>query len=352
MKNKKVRNVGFSFIGAVAFFILIAVVMQIAILVYDYIRKQTDNVALIAVLILILIIILSAFCTLFDFFRRKFTIEKPAKKILDATEKISRGDFTVRLNIEHEYGKYDQYDLIMENLNKMAGELQKTEVLKVDFISNVSHEIKTPLAVIQNYATLLQNEVDEERRKAHAQTLIQASKRITDLITNVLKLNKLENQEIVDNKEVFNLTEALSESVIDFEPLIEKKNLSLSCDFDDVIAVSSKPLLELVWNNLLSNAIKFTNDGGEIIVSLKKIGSNAEIKVKDTGVGISNDVGARIFEKFYQADESRSTHGNGLGLALVKKVIDVLGGEISVKSELGAGSTFTVLLKGVVNEVE
>ncbi|MBQ3234776.1 MAG: HAMP domain-containing histidine kinase [Clostridia bacterium] len=351
MKKRKIRNVGFSFAGAIAFFVLIAIIMQIAILVYDYICDRTDNVGMIAVLILILIVILSAFCTAFDFIRRKITIERPTKKILSATEKIASGDFSVNLNIEHSYDKYDHYDLIMENVNKMTAELKKTEILKVDFISNVSHEIKTPLAVIQNYCSLLTCDgVDEETRKSYAKTIISASKKITDLITNILKLNKLENQEIVDNKEVFNLTEALSESVIDFEPLIENKNITLSCDFDDVTAVSSKTLLELVWNNLISNAVKFTSDGGEISISLKKIGDDAEIKVSDTGVGISSEVGARIFEKFYQGDPSRSEQGNGLGLALVKKVIDVLGGEISVESELGKGSTFTVLLKGVVNE--
>ncbi|MBR7186738.1 MAG: hypothetical protein IKD43_04570 [Clostridia bacterium] len=140
--------------------------MQIAILVYEYIRVRTENNGLIAILILIVIIILSAFCTVFDWIRRKITVDYPTKKILRATEKIAKGDFTTRLEIAHEYDKYNEYDLIMENLNKMAAELQKNEVLHVDFISNVSHEIKTPLAVIQNYATLLQEDVlDSETRK-------------------------------------------------------------------------------------------------------------------------------------------------------------------------------------------
>ena len=351
MKKRKATPAGFSIVGAISFFILIAVIMQMAILVYDYIRERTDNITWIAVLILIEIIILASFCTVFDWIRRKITVERPTKKILKATEKIAEGDFTTRLEITHEYSKYNEYDLIMENLNKMAIELQKNEVLKTDFISNVSHEIKTPLAVIQNYAMLLQDDtLDSETRKNHAKTLTAASKRITDLITNILKLNKLENQEIQEKHEKFNLTEALAETIIEFETIIEKKNLELNCDFDDVSVFSSKSLLEIVWNNLISNAIKFTPENGKIDISLKRKGKDAEIKVADTGCGMTSEVGAKIFEKFYQGDTSHATQGNGLGLALVKKVIDILGGEISVQSEVNKGSTFTILLKEVVYE--
>ncbi len=351
MKQNKPRSSSINFVGMFSFFVLIAIIMQIAILCYDYITQRTQSVALIAVLILIEIIILSTFCTVFDWCRRKIMIDRPTKKILSATKKIADGDFSTRLEITHEYSKYNEYDLIMENLNKMATELQKNEVLKTDFISNVSHEIKTPLAVIQNYATLLQDDtLDSETKKSYAKTLITASKRITDLITNILKLNKLENQEIQEKHEAFNLTEALANSVVEFETLIEKKNIDLNCDFDEVNIYSSKSLLEIVWNNLISNAIKFTPDNGKVDVSLKRIGKNAEIKVADTGCGITSEVGARIFEKFYQGDTSHATQGNGLGLALVKKVIDILGGEISVQSELNKGSTFTILLKDVVYE--
>ena len=351
MRKNKARSSRINWIGGISFFVLIAFVMQMAILCYDYIRERTSNLSLIAVLILIEIIILAAFCTLVDWIRRKIMVDRPTKKILAATEKIAEGDFSTHLEITHEYGKYNEYDLIMENLNKMASELQKNEVLKTDFISNVSHEIKTPLAIIQNYAALLQDDtLDNETRKKHAKTLISASKRITDLITNILKLNKLENQEIQEKHETFPLNEALVECVIEFEPLLEKKNLALNCDFEDVTVFSSKSLLEIVWNNLISNAIKFTPDGGKIDILLKRKDKNVEITVIDTGCGMTSEVGAKIFEKFYQGDASHSTQGNGLGLALVKKVIDILGGEIAVQSEINKGSTFTILLKDVVYE--
>ena len=343
MKKKKTTAAGFTWSGAIWFFILIAVIMQMAILVYDFITKKTSNISLIAVLILIEIIILSTICTIFDWIRRKIMVERPTQKIVDATEKIAEGDFSTRLEIAHEYGKYNQYDLIMENLNKMAVELQKNEVLKTDFISNVSHEIKTPLAVIQNYANLLQDEsLDEKTRKSYSKTLITASKRITDLITNILKLNKLENQQIQEKHEAFNLTEALSDSVIEFETIIEKKKLELNCDFDDVVIYSSKSLLDIVWNNLISNAIKFTPDGGKIDITLKRKNKNVEIKVADTGCGMTSETGAKIFEKFYQGDTSHSRQGNGLGLALVKRVVDIMQGEISVQSKEGEGSVFSV----------
>ena len=182
--------------------------------------------------------------------------------------------------------------------------------------------------------------------------MIHASKRLSDLITNILKLNKLENQEIKAEKVAFDLTAALSETVLEFEDLLENKNLTLECDFEEVTLFSSPALLEIVWNNLLSNAIKFTNEWGRVEVSLKKKGDQAVVSVSDSGVGISKETGKKIFEKFYQGDTSHSQEGNGLGLALVKKVIDLLGGEINVESELGKGSPFTITVKGVTNETD
>ncbi|MBR7186737.1 MAG: HAMP domain-containing histidine kinase [Clostridia bacterium] len=170
------------------------------------------------------------------------------------------------------------------------------------------------------------------------------------MITNILKLNKLENQEIQAKSELFNLTDALSDAVVEFESLIEKKNIELNCEFDDVKIFSSKTLLEIVWNNLISNAIKFTPINGKIDILLNRKDKNVEITVADTGCGMTSETGTRIFEKFYQGDPSHAVEGNGLGLALVKKVIEILGGEISVQSELGKGSTFTILLKDVVYE--
>ena len=337
--------------GYLIFFLTIATLVTIALTLFMLVNKKTGgNTLAIAMTMLVIIVALSAICTGIDIWRRKVMIDEPVRKILSATERIAAGDFSVRLTALHAYEKYDDYDLIMENLNAMAAELEKSEVLKTDFISNVSHELKTPLSIIQNYVTLLRKDLDDDMREKYIQTVVSATKRLSDLITNILKLNKLEHQQLNVEKEVFPLHEALAEAVLAMEDLLENKGLELDCDFDEVEIFSSKSCLELVWNNLLSNAIKFTERGGKICVTLRRDGHNAIFSVKDTGCGISPEVGAHIFDKFYQGDTSHSQEGNGLGLPLVKKVIDVFGGEISVRSEEGKGSEFTVTLKEVCQE--
>ncbi|MBO5223041.1 MAG: HAMP domain-containing histidine kinase [Clostridia bacterium] len=321
---------------------------QIVVLVFDYIESRTNDNVLIAILILLVIIMLSLIVTVIDAIRRKYMVYKPLGKILDATEKIANGDFSTKLVIDKEYGKYNEFDVIMDNINLMADELKKNEVLKTDFISSVSHELKTPLAVINNYSSLLAKEgIDEESRIRYAQTVQQASMKLEGLISNILKLNKLENQTITPDFTTFNLTETLAQCVLSYESICEEKGIELDCDFEDVRINSSESMLEIVFNNLVSNAVKFTDRGGKISVRLFKKNGLACVSVTDTGCGMSKETGARIFDKFYQGDTSHSCEGNGLGLALVKKVIGVLGGEISVVSEIGKGSTFAVKVGGV-----
>lgn len=350
--RREPRKSSFSIVGAVSFFVLIAFIMQVAILVYDYIIKRTVNKNVIAILILVMIIILSIFVTAFDLIRRKLMVERPVKRIINATEKIASGDFNTRLEITHTYDKYNEFDIIMENLNIMASELSKSEILKSDFISNISHEIKTPLTVIQGYGALLQDEnLDVIERKKYSKTLTQATKRLSDLVANILKLNKLENQAISPEYEKINLTDKIAEIVVSYEDIIENKGVALECDFDEVDLISCESYIEIIFNNLLSNAIKFTEKNGKISISLKAIENGAIIKVSDTGCGISQDTGKRIFEKFYQGDTSHAREGNGLGLALVKRVIDIMGGEISVTSELNKGSDFTVVLRNAKENI-
>ncbi len=333
--------------GAVLFFILIAFIIQFAVLIFDYIEGKTSNNLVIALSMLGIIFLLSAFCTVSDYFRRKLTVDKPVGKILQATERIAQGDFSTKLEISHPYGKYDQYDLIMENVNVMTAELDKSEVLKTDFISNVSHELKTPLTVIKSYAALLQQpNLEEEAREKYAKTIVSATEKLNDLITNVLRLNKLENQNIKPEYSHFDLTESISEIIFSFEERMEEKGIEFSCDLEEGVEVySSKSYWEIVWRNLLSNAVKFTNEGGRVALNMQKTGDEVTVTVSDTGCGISPKTGARIFEKFYQEDTSRAVEGNGLGLALVKKVVDILGGKIAVESEEGKGSTFRVTLR-------
>ncbi len=345
--RKRQRKGSFRYTGALVFFAIVSIIILIAVLSYDYINKLTSNGAIIATTMLGIIIVLSLLCTLIDILRRKAMIEGPVNEILLATERIAAGDFSVRLEIVRPYEKFTEYDLIFDHLNTVAEELGKSEMLKNDFISNVSHEIKTPLAVIQNYAMILgDRSLDEDTRQKCSDAILSAAKRLSSLVTNILKLNKLENQKISPEYGKVNLTEMLEEAIIAFEDVIEKQDLTLECSLDDVVIESSLSSLEIVWNNLLSNAIKFTEPGGRIGVSLKKEGSGAVVEISDSGCGISPEVGKRIFEKFYQGDTSHAGEGNGLGLALVKRVIDTLGAQISVRSELGRGSTFTIKLRG------
>ncbi|MDE7296309.1 MAG: HAMP domain-containing histidine kinase [Clostridia bacterium] len=350
MRHK--RNKFSAFLGYVVLLLLITVTVMFAVLIYDAVDGASEgDTRVISITMLFVIIALSLICTLADVLRRKFTVDKATDQILEATERMTSGDFSVRLKPRHSYRRYDEFDIIMENLNLMAAELSKNEVLKTDFISNVSHEIKTPLAIIRNYSvSLKRDDMSAEERKRCVETLENATARLDDLVMNILRLNKLENQSIMPENTEVKLDELLAEAVLSFEELIEKKNLELECDFDELRAVTSPSHLELIWNNLLSNAIKFTPEGGKISVTLKGAGRDAVITVKDSGCGISAETGKHIFDKFYQGDTSHAGEGNGLGLALVKKVVDILGGEIGVESEVGKGSTFTVTLKGAVCE--
>lgn len=337
-----------SIMGAVWFFVTIAAVVTLAVVGYSCVARFTDNNTLIAVIMLGGILALALVCTVIDVTRRRVTVDRPVRKILGATDRIAAGDFSVRLETVHPYGRYDEYDRIMENLNKMAAELSKTAVLNNDFVSNVSHELKTPLAVVQNYAAALKKDgVTDEERKHYADVLEDTAKKLTALVGNVLKLNRLENHEITPEFTKIDLEESLARAVLKYEDMIENKNLRLECDIQSAEVYSVEEYLDIIWNNLISNAVKFTDPGGAIKVSLRLVGGKAVVSVADTGCGIDSGTGARIFEKFYQGDTSHAGEGNGLGLALVKKVIDVLGGEIHVESARGKGSVFTVSLPAV-----
>ena len=344
MKRRVAKNF-YTAMGYVIFFFTIAVMVTVALAVYESVRVLAEKPGSVSGAMLGVILSLSAICTLIDLIRRKIMVERPVKKILFATEKIAEGDFSVRLETEHSYERYDEYDLIMENLNMVATELGKSEILKTDFISNISHELKTPIAIIKSYSELLaKKDITEEERIKYSNTVISAAKRLSSLVSNILKFNKLENQGIKELRNV-KIADLLSECIIAYEEPIDEKNIELSVDIDEFSMKSSESHLEIVFNNLISNAIKFTENGGKISVSLKKVENGAALKVSDTGCGISKEEGKRIFEKFYQADTSHSGEGNGLGLALVKKVVETLGGEIYVESELMKGSTFTVVFK-------
>ena len=279
--------------------------------------------------------------------RTKVTYDEPMQKISEATKQVAGGDFTVRIEPIHDEDKEDYLDLMIRDLNAMITELGSIETLKTDFISNVSHEIKTPLSVIQNYARLLQSEgLTEQDRMEYSRAISDASTRLSTLITNILRLNRLENQQIGLSEDQFDLSAQLTECLLGFETVWEEKQIEIEPEIEDGVMIrADRELLSIVWNNLLSNAFKFTEPGGTVRVSLKQKDGAAIAAVGDTGCGISPEAVRHIFDKFYQGDSSHTSQGNGLGLALVKRILDMTGGEIGVQSVPGEGSTFTVIFR-------
>jgi signal transduction histidine kinase len=276
-------------------------------------------------------------------------VDKPVKKITDAAEQIMQGNLETRIEPIKTIDLENGFNTIIDYFNRMTEELSGMETLRTDFIANVSHELKTPLAVMQNYGTLLQQpDLPEEKRLEYARAITDASRSLANMVSNILKLNKLENQKIYPASVTYDLGEQLCECLVGLEDVWDKKGIEIEADVAENVKVTADPeLLTLVWNNLFSNAIKFTDEGGKITLTLKSEEDRAVVQIADTGCGISPEVGKHMFEKFYQGDTSHASKGNGLGLALVKRVIDITGGDISVSSEVGKGSVFTVTLKEV-----
>lgn len=290
------------------------------------------------------ILILSLAFSLIDLILFHFTTERSLKKIHNAALRFSKGDFSARIEPDTYQSGFNE---IIDDFNKMAQELSGIETLRSDFISNVSHEIKTPLSVIANYASLLQDRsLSEAERAEYARRIASSARKLSDLVTNILRLNKLENQTVFTASEKYDLSEQLCECLLGFESVWERKNIELDADISEGVFIrADAEMLQIVWNNLFSNAFKFTPSGGKVSVSLKACEDSVFVTVEDTGCGIAPETGGRIFEKFYQGDSSRASEGNGLGLALVRRVIDIVGGEIQVASELYRGSRFTVILR-------
>ena len=285
--------------------------------------------------------------TLFTRHMIRRTYEEPMLRLADATRKVAAGDFSVYVPPVHTADKADYLDQIILDFDKMVEELGSIETLKTDFFSDVSHEFKSPLAVISSNAELLLKGGELSTGQAEqVENIRHATRRLANLIQNMLKLNKLEKQTIHPMPEAFDVCAQLCECAVQFEDVWEKKELEFEADLDDHAVVCADPgLLELVWTNLLSNAIKFTPEGGTVTLRQWTETDRVRVSVTDTGCGMAPETVRHIFEKFYQGDTSHATQGNGLGLALVKRVVDILKGEISVESTVGVGSTFTVKIQ-------
>ena len=353
MNGNKTQKVLKAINGYIVFFLVVAFAVTCCMMLFVRTLGNTmglvfneENVGAAAKLTFGNVVLITVLFSTFDLVRRKLTVERPVKRITAATEKIMAGDFSTEIQPMHGLGA-DNFNPIIEAVNKMARELGSVETLRTDFIANVSHEMKTPLAVMQNYGTMLQQpDLSEEDRMEYAHAVTDGSRRLADMMTNILKLNRLENQQIYPQVKEFDLGEQLCECLLRYENVWEQSEIEIETELaENVLVKGDEELLSLVWSNLFSNAFKFTEPGGRVSLSLTATDSHAVVRVKDTGCGMSPEVGAHIFEKFYQGDTSHATQGNGLGLALVRRVVDIMQGEISVESQLGVGTTFTVKIR-------
>ena len=267
---------------------------------------------------------------------------RPMDDLVRAMQAVSRGDFSVRVDAEDVPGDMGE---LASSFNDMATELGGLELFRKDFINNFSHEFKTPIVSIRGFAKQLErDDLTEAQRREYLDIIVTESDRLANMASNVLLLSKLENQTIVTDREDYPLDEQLRRCVLLLEKQWSEKALEPDIDLEAVTYRGNEEMMNHVWVNLLNNAIKFSPQGGTLTVRLVREGDAAVCSVGDQGPGMDPDTRRRIFEKFYQGDTAHATEGNGLGLSLVKRIVDLCGGSVDVESAPGEGSTFTVRL--------
>ncbi|MGN0711842.1 MAG: sensor histidine kinase [Anaerovoracaceae bacterium] len=266
----------------------------------------------------------------------------PIRKIIAAINRLGQGDFSVRLDLHIT----DEFAELSKSFNLAAEELGSIETLRSDFANNFSHEFKTPIISLRGFAKILKNkDLTEEERNEYLDIIINESDRLASLAKNVLTLSRIENFSIMPEGEVFNLTEHIRQATLLSEPKWTKKNLNLLADLDEEVFFKGNPeLLSHIWINLIDNAIKFTPEGGTVKIKLHQDNDSVIFTVLDTGPGIDDETLKHMFDRFYQGDKSHTTEGNGIGLALVSKIVKLCDGRIEVQSELGIGSSFIITL--------
>lgn len=283
--------------------------------------------------------------TLLSFIAGSFFL-KPLAELIRATKRVSDGDYSVQVDMgwAEKHTVRELSDLIRV-FNEMTRELNSTAMFNNDFIASFSHEFKTPLVSIRGFAQqLYEGNLTPEQQKEFSRIILEETDYLTGMSANTLLLTKLETSEVVTEKKNFSLDEQLRNCMLRLEPQWSEKNIDLSMELDDVTFYWNEPMLSHVWNNLFDNAVKFTPKNGRIFVSCHRNAGVITIRIRDNGVGISKQALPHIFEKFYQSDSSHSTKGNGLGLPLAKKIVELCGGRIGVQSDLGKGTEFTVIL--------
>ncbi|MCL1798723.1 MAG: HAMP domain-containing histidine kinase [Eggerthellaceae bacterium] len=268
---------------------------------------------------------------------------KPIRQVIAATHRIAEGDFSVRVNLR---GIYELEEL-SGSFNKMAGDLASIETLRSDFVNNFSHEFKTPIVSIRGFAKLLKKgQLTEAEQQEYLDIIIGESQRLAQLSSNILDLSKYENTGIVTDKTTFRLDEQVRRTVVVTEPQWAAKGISFNVGMDEVVFRGNEDLTQQIWLNLIDNAVKFSNPGGVVNLRLARHGGDVEFSIQDFGIGMDGPTKDKVFDRFYQGNASHADVGNGLGLTIVKRIVDLCGGRLEVQSEPGEGATFTVRLPG------
>ena len=274
------------------------------------------------------------------------TVLKPLQQVINATKEIGQGNFNYTIpetNLIN--NKKTEITELISSFNVMTQQLASIELFKNDFINNFSHEFKTPISSIIGFAEELErDDITKEERKLYLSIIISESKRLANLSSNILLLTKLENQMIITNKKTFSLDEQIRNTILMMQDDWKNKNVNLELSLEAVEYYGNPELIKQIWINLINNAIKFTDENGTIKINLKTDDTKIIVVIEDNGIGMEQEIIKHIFDKFYQGDASRATKGKGLGLSLVKKIVDLSKGTIEVKSKIDQGTTFTIYL--------
>lgn len=293
-------------------------------------------------LCVILLLICASVATALTGFLGRYYL-RPINRVIDAIREVRNGNYKV--TVKSPANRESEMSELIDNFNDMVRELDGIELFRNDFVNNFSHEFKTPIVSIRGFAKeLLRGDLREEERQEYARIIAEEAGRLSQLSSDVLELSKLENQQIVGDKTEFYLDEQLRQCILRQEPLWTAKQLEILPELDAVRFCFNEDMLSHVWTNLLSNAIKFTPEGGTVRVFLTNEGQSVLVRVEDTGIGMTPEVQAHVFEKFYQGDPSHHQKGYGIGLSLVDRIVRLGGGTVTVESEVGKGTAFSVRL--------
>lgn len=298
--------------------------------VFSEIGNAIRQVSLISLILSILMLL---------FVLKRFV--KPLKNLTLATKLVAEGDFEVEVSYLRK--SEDELGQLISNFNTMVKELQNMEYLRKDFVSSVSHEFKTPIASIGGFAKILKNEnLSKEEHKEYVDIIITETERLSKLSSNLLRLSTLENQSIIDRTQSFDLGEQIRRVVLLLEPGWSRKQLDLELNLNKITFYADEELFQQVWINLIENAIKFSKEAGKLVIRTDIVSEQVKVYIEDNGLGMTELTRHRIFEKFFQGDSAHKTEGSGLGLSIVKRIIDLYNGTIEIKSEIGEGTTMIV----------